>query len=99
MRQLFQAIDVFLNRTTHEIVVVELTHIYNAEDEQQATLAQMMMDMLGHHIAPCCRCGPCSRKPVCELQYIYRALQISLVVVGSSLVDASRPCHAGWTVL
>lgn len=55
MSQLFQAIDGFLNSTTHEIVIAELTHIYNADDGQLAELTQLMNDTLGHHIAPCCR--------------------------------------------
>lgn len=55
MRQLFHDIDAFLNGTTHEIVVAELTHVYNADDDQREELAQMMRDTLGHHIAPCCR--------------------------------------------
>lgn len=59
MEQLFQTIDSFLNDTSHEMVVMELRDIYNADDSQRAQLATMMNITLGHHMAPCCRCFFC----------------------------------------
>jgi ADP-glucose pyrophosphorylase len=55
MIQVFHSIDAFLNSTTHEVLIVELSHIYNADDSQMLELAQMMNSFLGHHMAPCCR--------------------------------------------
>jgi hypothetical protein len=55
MIQLFRSIDAFLNSTTHEVVIVELSHIYNADDTQLLELASIMNNSLGHHMAPCCR--------------------------------------------
>jgi hypothetical protein len=55
MIKLFRSIDAFLNSTTHEVVIVELSHIYNADDTQLLELASMMNSSLGHHMAPCCR--------------------------------------------
>lgn len=56
MSSIFDAIAEFLNQHRQEVLVVELTHTYNGQDEL-AELASMISESLGHHIAPCCRCA------------------------------------------
>eukprot|EP00892_Ulva_mutabilis_P006794 jgi/Ulvmu1/4487/UM002_0212.1 len=53
VQQLFEAIDDFLNNHEQEVLVVELTHTFNGED-QLSQLASVISQKLGHHIAPCC---------------------------------------------
>lgn len=51
----FHAIDEFLSQHEQEVLVVELTHTYNGQDEL-SELASMISETVGHHMAPCCRC-------------------------------------------
>jgi hypothetical protein len=54
LEEVFVAISNFLTRNSLEVVVVELTHLYNAEDSDLKRLGDMVTRVLGPLIAPCC---------------------------------------------
>lgn len=54
--EVFSEIRDFLDSTTHEVLVVEMYHIYNGGKEEKEALAHMVTDLLGPYLAPCCLC-------------------------------------------